>query len=250
MRGSRSGREKIPRPESLNREKRQGQATHRMSHRTQFRNARFTLAILVVAFTGLTQALLAQEITKSATSAELDQLLVSKDSGLLTDWRLVGPFGKTADFRHAWAPERDHLKKSRYGADRVLSFEFVTGKFELPAAAAHKPKGIYYASSEVWLPNGGDWRLYAETAGEMIVFLDGKPIIHRSGKNHDLQTSSEVVHLAHGTHRVLVKFNAVAAPFHLAVMPETGGLPKHNNIPKLHLTPESQYTSAALHWPK
>jgi hypothetical protein len=221
-----------------------------MRHRTQFRNARFHLAILVVAFTLLTPALLAQQITKSATSADLDQLLVSKDSGLLTDWRLVGPFGKTPNFSHVWAPERDQMRKARYGADRVLSFEFVTGKFELPAAATHKPKGIYYASSVVWLPNGGDWRLYAETAGEMIVFLDGKPVIHRTGKKHDLQTTSEVVHLAHGTHRVLVKFESTAAPFHLAVMPETGGMPKHNNIPKLHPTPESQYTSASLLWPQ
>jgi hypothetical protein len=219
-----------------------------MRYRSQLRNRRFALAVLVIAFTGLTQALLAQQITKSATSAELDQLLVSKDSGLLTDWRLVGPFGKTPNFSRAWAPEHDQLKKSRYGADRVLSFEFVTGKFELPLAAARKANGIYYASSEVWLPTGGDWRLYAETAGEMIVFLDGKPVIHRTGKKHDLQTTSEVVHLNHGTHRVLVKFETTAAPFHLAVMPETGGLPKHNNIPKLHITPESQYTSAMLHW--
>jgi hypothetical protein len=221
-----------------------------MSQTTQIRTGRLTLSILVISFACLAQTLLAQQITKSATSAELDQLLVSKDSGLLTDWRLVGPFGKAPNFSRTWAPERDQLAKSRYGTDRVLAFEFVTGKFELPQAAAHKPRGIYYASSEVWLPNGGDWRLYAETAGEMIVFLDGKQVIHRIGKKHDLQTTSEVVHLVHGTHRVLVKFEATAAPFHLAVMPETGGLPKHNNIPKLHRTPESQYTSASLHWPQ
>ena len=214
----------------------------------QLRNLGVTLAI--VTFICLSQSLLAQQMTKSASSADLDQLLISKDSGLLTDWRLIGPFGKTANFGHMWAPERDQMSKSRYGTDRVLSFEFVTGKFELPAATTHKAKGIYYASSEVWLPNGGDWRLYAETAGEMIVFLDGKPAIHRIGKQHDLQTTSEVVHLAHGTHHILVKFEATAAPFHLAVMPETGGLPKHNNIPKLHHTPESQYTSATLYWPR
>ncbi len=218
----------------------------RMRRNQQLRTGRLTLAILIITLI-CAPAPFAQS-TRSASSADLDQLLVSKDSGLLTDWRLVGPFGRTANFEHTWAPERDQLSKSRYGTDRVLSFEFVTGKFELPAT--HRAKGIYYASSEVWLPNGGDWRLYAETAGEMIVFLDGKPAIHRTGKKHDLQTTSEVVHLAHGTHRVLVKFEAGAAPFHLAVMPETGGLPKHNNIPKLHRTPESQYTSAALHWPQ
>ncbi len=221
-----------------------------MRRNVQLRIGRFTPAIFFVIVTCLAPALLAQQTTKSASSADLDQLLVSKDSGLLTDWRLVGPFGKTADFERIWAPERDQLSKLRYGSDRVLSFEFVTGRFELPAANAHKPKGIYYASSEVWLPNGGDWRLYAETAGGMVVFLDGKPAIRRTGKKHDLQTTSEVVHLAHGTHRILVKFEAAAAPFHLAVMPETGGLPSRNNKPHIHRTPESQYTSAALHWPE
>ena len=222
-----------------------------MRRNRQLRIRHLIPAILVITvFTCLAPSLLAQQINKSASSAELDQLHVSKDSGLLTDWRLVGPFGKTDDFEHIWAPERDQLSKPRYGTDRVQSFEFVTGKFELPAAAAHKPKGIYYASSEVWLPNGGDWRLYAETAGAMIVFLDGKPAIHRTGKKHDLQTTSEVVHLAHGTHRIVVKFEAAAAPFHLAVMPETGGLPTRNNKPHIHTSPESQYTSATLHWPK
>jgi hypothetical protein len=220
-----------------------------MHRNKQLRIGVFILAILIL-FTCVTPYLLGQQITKSASSADLDQLLVSKDSGLLTDWRLIGPFGNTADFEHVWAPERDQLSKSHYGADRVLNLEFVTGKFELPAAAAHKPGGIYYASSEVWLPNGGDWRLYAETAGAMVVFLDGKPAIHRTGKKHDLQTTSEVVHLVTGTHRILVKFEAAAAPFHLAVMPETGGLPTRNNKPHIRSSPESQYTSAALHWPE
>lgn len=184
---------------------------------------------------------------RSKDSSDLDQLLISKDSGLLTDWRVVGPFGKSSELRHVWAPERDQLRKGRYGADRVQKLQFATGEFVLPATI--KRTGIFYASSEVWLPNGGDWRLYAETAGEMIVFLDGKPAIHRNVKQNDPHTTSEVVHLDRGTHKVLVKFTAAAAPFHLAVMPETGGLRKHNNIPSVHRGPEAEYTSATLHWP-
>ena len=61
--------------------------------------------------------------------------------------------------------------------------------------------------------------------------------------------TSEVLHLEHGNHRILVKFVATAAPFHLALMPQTGGLRKHNNIPSIHVSAESQYTSAELHWP-
>ena len=221
-----------------------------MRRHQQIRTGRWILAIFALSFACFTTNIAAQQTSNAASSADLDQLLISKDSGLLTDWRLVGPFGNTVDFDRNWAPERDQMRKLRYGADRVLSLQFVTGKFELPASAAHKAKGIYYASSEVWLPNGGDWRLYAETAGAMIVFLDGKPAIHRTGKARDPQTTSEVVHLPRGTHRVLVKFAAAAAPFHLAVMPETGGLPNRNNKPHIHPAPEAQYTSAQLHWPE
>ncbi len=216
------------------------------------RRTRYSYAIVL--FVALNLAclsqfsLFAQQTQRTASNAELDQLLASKESGLLTDWRLAGPFGKSNEFNRAWEPEHDQLRKSRYGSDRVINLQFATGKFELPAGP--RRNGVFYASSEVWLPNGGDWRLYAETAGEMIVFLDGKPAIRRTGKGHDLQTTSEVVHLERGTHRVLVKFSAAAAPFHLAVMPQTGGLRKQNNKPQIHVVPEAQYTSAELHWPE
>jgi hypothetical protein len=212
-----------------------------------FRSGRLVLAILTLCLTALVPNLSAQQSIKAATSDDLDQLLISKDSGLLTDFRFVGPFGHTADLARTWAPERDQLKKPRYGGDRVLNLEFVTGKFELPAAL--KKNGIYYAASEVWLPTAGDWRLYAETAGAMVVFIDGKPAIHRNSR-HDLQTTSEVIHLDRGTHHVLIKFDAAAAPFHLAVMPETGALPGRSNKPNIYRSSNTEYTSAALHWPQ
>lgn len=212
-----------------------------------FRSGRVVIAVLSLCLTSLAPNLLAQQSLKAATSDDLDQLLISKDSGLLTDFRFVGPFGKRTDFDRTWAPERDQLKKSRYGSDRVLNLQFVTGKFELPSD--RKGKGIYYASSEVWLPTAGDWRLYAETAGGMVVFIDGKPAIRRTGQR-DLQTTSEVFHLGRGTHHILVKFDSAAAPFHLAVMPETGALPGRSNKPNIYRSQDTQYTSASLHWPK
>lgn len=189
----------------------------------------------------------AQQTSIPGTSQELDQLLVSKDSGLLTDFRVVGPFGKTSDFNKVFGPERDQLRKRTYGDLFAINLQFATGKFELPL---HAPKnGVFYASSEVWLPNGGEWRIYAETAGTMTVFLDGKLALHRDAQQRDLRTTSQVVHIERGTHRVLVKFTATAAPFHLAVMPQTGGLRKRNNKPNIHVSLESEYTAAELHWP-
>jgi hypothetical protein len=116
--------------------------------------------------------------------------------------------------------------------------------------ARFQRNGVFYAASEVWIPNGGEWRVYAETAGSMVVFVDGKRLLQRSSDKSDLKTTSEVLHLEHGNHRILVKFVASAAPFHLAVMPQTGGLRKRNNKPNLHETAESQYTSAELRSPE
>jgi hypothetical protein len=221
-------------------------APHNMSaskknslHRNAFILVLIVLTCLATAFT--------QQTSIPGTSQELDQLLISRDSGLLTDFRVVGPFGKTSDFNKIFGPERDQLRKRTYGNLFAINLQFATGKFELPL---HAPKnGVFYASSEVWLPNSGEWRIYAETAGTMTIFLDGKPMLHRDSQHRDLQTTSQVVHVERGTHRVLVKFTATAAPFHLAVMPQTGGLRKRNNKPNIHLAAESEYTSAELHWP-
>ena len=217
-----------------------------MTAHKRIRLHRFVLAIVALAFVCLPHNVLAQ-ISVSGSTQELDQLLTSKDSGLLTDWRLVGPFGKTSEFAKAWAPEHDQLRKRTYGDHFAITLQFANGKFELPL---HSPKnGVFYASSDVWLPNGGEWRIYAETAGTMTIFLDGKPALHRDIQARDLQTTSQIMHIERGTHHVLVKFTAAAAPFHLAVMPQTGGLRKRNNKPNIHLAPESEYTSAELRWP-
>jgi hypothetical protein len=217
-----------------------------MSAFKRIRLHRLVLATFVLTFACL--PLFAQQTSFSGSTQELDQLLASKDSGLLTDWRLVGPFGKTSEFAKAWAPEHDQLRKRTYGDHFAINLEFPNGKFELPL---HSPKnGVFYAASEIWLPNGGEWRIYAETAGTMTIFVDGKPALHHDAHQRDLQTTSQVVHMEHGTHRVLVKFEAAAAPFHLAVMPQTGGLRKRNNKPNIHVAPESEYTAAELRWPQ
>ena len=214
-----------------------------------FRRIRLAILLLVAGAAFCPSSLNAQRAgaTQLSTSAELDQLLASKESGLLTDWRVAGPFGKAGDLKHAWDPERDQLRKKQYGDDRVLALQFANGRFELPPRM-HRI-GVFYASSEVWIPNGGEWRVYAETAGSMVVFVDGKRLIQRAADEDNLKTTSEVLHLEHGNHRILVKFVAGAAPFHLAVMPQTGGLRKRNNKPNLHEAVEQQYTSAELHWP-
>lgn len=213
-----------------------------------FRRIRLATVLLIACAVFCPDRLGAQQtLTSPAIAPELDQLLASKESGLLTDWRVAGPFGKTLDLTRAWDPERDQLRKQHYADSSVSTLQFPTGKFDLPAK--FRRNGVFYASSEVWIPNSGEWRVYAETSGGMVVFVDGKRLLQRSAGPEDLKTTSEVLHLEHGNHRILVKFIAAAAPFHLAVMPQTGGLRKRNNKPNVHVTAESEYTSAELHWP-
>lgn len=214
-----------------------------------FRRIRLVIALFIAGAAVCPGRLGAQQHATSLPSnaPELDQLFASKESGLLTDWRVAGPFGRASNLDRAWDPEHDQLRKLHYGDKRVSSLQFANGRFELPVR--FRQSGVFYASSEMWIPNSGEWRVYAETAGGMVVFIDGKKLIQCTSEKNDMRMTSEVLHLEHGNHRILVKFISTAAPFHLAVMPQTGGLRKHNNIPSVHVSAESQYTSAELHWP-
>ncbi len=186
----------------------------------------------------------AQAQKTTAAAPELDQLLASKESGLLTDWRVLGPLGHSTDLDHIWPAQRDQLRRKQYGSQKVVTRQFASGRFELPESVSGT--GVFYAASELWLPSSSDWRVYAETAGAMIVYIDGKQIMETSSHAAVLHTTSETLRLERGNHRVLVKFAAQAAPFHIAVMPQTGVMPKRNNKPQVHLTPEAQYVPASF----
>jgi hypothetical protein len=179
---------------------------------------------------------------------ELNELVSSRESGLLTDWRLVGPFGlhPLIDFDRRWAPERDQIKKRSYGSRKVEFFQFANGQVKLPSYLARN--GVFYASSQVYLRSDGDWRLFLESGGMIEVFIDGQKVLTRDDR-HVLQPQSlrSDLTLSRGDHRVLVKFLNGAAPFRLAIMAPTGGLRPHPNIPSVHAS-DSDDVSAALHF--
>lgn len=182
------------------------------------------------------------------SAPELKELLSARDSGLLTDWRIVGPFGlhPFIDFDRQWAPERDRIGKHVYGSRKVDFFQFADGQVKLPSSLAHD--GVFYARSRVYLHSAGDWRLFLESAGTLAVFIDGEKVLTRDDR-HALQPTSlrSDLTLARGDHRILVKFLNGAVPFRLAIMAPTGGLRPHPNIPSVHAS-DSGYASAALHY--
>ncbi len=176
---------------------------------------------------------------------EIDQLIASREAGLVTDWNLIGPYGKntSTDFQRSWAPERKKHEKNTSKNSRS-TLRFPNGQFRLPAKAA---TGVYYATSSVYLFSDGDWNVWAESANAIQIFVDGEPVLLRAGSEHDsVRAVHESVHLSRGPHSILAKFVPEASPFRVAVMPPSGGIRQKRKIPLHELAPESLVLSASL----
>lgn len=181
-------------------------------------------------------------------ASEMKELQASRDSGLLTDWRIVGPFGTHpyADFNRQWGPERDGIGKSSYGGHKVEFFQFADGQVKLPSYMAKD--GVLYGLTQLYLRSDGEWRIFLESGGTMAIFVDGKRVLLRDDR-HAPQPKSlrSDLQLSRGDHRVMVKFLNAAAPFRLAIMAPTGGLRPHPNIPTVP-SADPGYVSAALRY--
>ncbi len=96
------------------------------------------------------------------------------------------------------------------------SDQFPDGNLALPGQSSRK--GVYYASTQVTLPASGDWALRVESAGTLIVFVDGKPALTRDDRFRSQPAIvSARMKLAAGRHAVLVKFLPSASPFRIAL---------------------------------
>ena len=206
-------------------------------------NIRVLLALAVALSSPLVFSQGAQNNAKGFP--EIDQLMQSRESGLVTDWNLIGPFGKHAqtDFLRTWAPEQRKGKK-RSAKPQGSPVRFPNGQFKLPAKVVN---GVYYASAGVYLFSDGDWNVWAESANAIQIFVDGQPVLLRRGAEQDsMRAVHESVHLSRGRHTILAKFVPEASPFRVAVMPPSGGIRQKRNIPLHELAPESLVLSASL----
>jgi cellulose synthase operon protein C len=180
-------------------------------------------------------------------AAELNQLASSRDAGLVTDWRVAGPFGRNSllDFDKRFEAEVDWLRSNRYGKRAVEQLQFATGTFTLPDY--FQRRGVYYASSELYVTSDGMWNIFIETPGTARVFIDGNPAVTRDErKPAQPELLRTLLHLTQGKHRLLVKFTASASPFRVAVLAPTGSIRKKQSIPVLTASPESEYVIASL----
>jgi len=194
--------------------------------------AALLLSVLSAAWTafGVSLALPGSQDLTADSAAQAER---SREAGLLTDWHLVGRYGRSGtEISRSFEPERWSANDKRV---RNVSYEllFPEGTFALPPAMARQ-SGVFYALARVYLSGSGDWNLYLESGAEAVVFVDGRQVLAR-GANHR-GIVRETIHAESGFHNVMVKFVAQAAPFRLAVLPPNSGSRRKNNTPYLQGT--------------
>jgi hypothetical protein len=179
--------------------------------------------------------------------ARVDPDQAARSAGLLTRWRIAGPFGKynNVDFERRWPPETDRFLKPRYPSDpepNVLkndrrmhgvitanrSAEIAPERFWFRDGTITMPEyfpssGVFYAAREVDLAAATRSRIDVLSSGSYEVFVDGKTALlhdvrYAAGSSKD----SRSLALAAGHHRILVKFTPDAAPLSVALHPEFG----------------------------
>lgn len=198
------------------------------------------------------------------TKVDLDQ--AAHASGLLTRWRIAGPFGRynNVDFERSWPPEADRFLRQRYSIEptsgtatndltansavranvaRAITperFWFRDGMIALPEYFSSS--GVFYAAGEVEVFAGERSQIDVLSSGAYEVFVDGKStLLHDSRYAAGPSRDSSFLTLRAGHHRVLIKFTPDAAPLSVALHPQFHGLaPKKESLP----SPVEDYVQA------
>ncbi|MGI9103618.1 MAG: DUF3857 domain-containing protein [Terriglobales bacterium] len=144
---------------------------------------------------------------------------VARETGLLTDWRVAGPFGQYSniEFDQHWAPERDNLVQNVSGGHAVEQLRFDDGFFRMPQ---YFPRdGVFYAAAQA-TTSGNSVLVRMESPGTLEVVVDGSVVLRKDDR---LRATPEIAwntaRLRPGTHHVVVKFISSAVPFRIALIP-------------------------------
>jgi Domain of Unknown Function with PDB structure (DUF3857)/Domain of Unknown Function with PDB structure (DUF3858) len=166
---------------------------------------------------------------------KIDLEQAARSAGLLTRWRIAGPFGNYSnlDFERRWPAEIDQLARRQYPgafdtakskpfpAIAVERFWFRDGMLYLPDYFS--PRGILYAAGEIDIAYAQTSQLDVLSAGTYAVFVDGKQaLLQDSRYAAQASRNSAVLRLRPGHHRILVKFTADAAPLSVALHQQFG----------------------------
>lgn len=171
----------------------------------------------------------------------LDPYEVSRAAGILTDWRIVGPLeqrpldlddsiSKAGDLSHAFYQNR-----------AVENFQFPDGRITLPDYLSHHE--TFYAAAHFGSMTTASWRVVAEGASSVEIYVDGKRVLQGS-ITHDIRSST--FEASPGPHRVLAKFTRAATPVRVTITspPDEARPP----LPTGVSAPELAYLLAADHY--
>ena len=184
-------------------------------------------------------------VAAASDGARVDLDQAAHSAGLLTRWRIVGPFGKynNVDFERRWPPDADQSFRLRYSSDADSSvlkndrrmrsgakadlstataperFWFRDGMITMPEYFASS--GVFYAAGDVELAAATRSRIDVLSSGSYEVFVDGNSaLLHDARYAAGSSRDSGSLALAAGHHRILVKFTPDAAPLSVALHPE------------------------------
>ncbi len=199
--------------------------------------------------------------------AKLDLDQAARSAGLLTRWRIAGPFGhyNNVDFEHRWPPEIDQLARLQYANEATpgstldgrkkkaaagidASREIIAERFWFRDGMVTLPEylfglGMIYAASDVEILNAQASQIEVLSSGTYVVFVDGKQVLlhdvrYGAGPSRD----SSSVRLSPGRHRVVVKFTIDAIPLSVAVHPQSQHGNRKPDLPQ----PLEKYTQALI----
>lgn len=175
----------------------------------------------------------------------LDPYAVARSSGILTDWRIVGPLGSHPLLEQQVVSPSDDLSKDSYQNRRVENFQFPDGRIVLPAYMSRH--GVFYAATGFSSLTAGRFTVRIEGAGAAEVYADGESVL-RAGRGR----SSADLDLAAGPHRILLKFIGSSAPLRISVNraeePSLALLPKKISPQELtYLLAADDYAQGEFH---
>ena len=170
----------------------------------------------------------------------LDPYALSRGSGILTDWRMVGPLGLHPLLDEQPVAANDDLARDSYQNRRVENFQFPDGRILLPDYMSRH--GVFYAATGFSSLAAGRFTLTIASAGAAEVYADGERVLRADTRGH---TSADV-DLSAGPHRILLKFIGSAAPLRIAISPAVEA--PQAALPKKISLQEMTYLLAAEHY--
>jgi hypothetical protein len=192
-------------------------------------------------------------VAAATDGARIDLDVAARSSGMLTRWRIVGPFGRynNVDFERRWLPETEALLRAAYSAEQGSTA--VRNDLHVPTAKAEAitperfwfrdgmitmpeyfpSSGIFYAASDIELATATNTRIDVLSSGSYEIFVDGQSaLLHDARYAASASRDSNSLPLKAGHHRILVKFTPDAVPFSVAIHPQFAMLPqKQSSLP-------------------